>query len=560
MATISQKTKTSWLDTKRGRVLIENLTAYAFLAPAGLIIFTFGIFPVAFAFFVSLHRWRRFPEEFRGLDNYVEAMGSFAFVLFFWMAIGILIFGIWRLGKLIQVARAESDTRRIAYAVPGFAFAAFIVSAIYWFFTLLPFILNIPRRLNALDIRVTRAIFMQELFGSFTFPEVLVAMRWMLAIGLVALVIIVLFVRYVDTKDKTQALTRWLTVWLALLTGGFLLWLTLAEINLAIAEAIADGESLPVWSNIIFISAGTALITFALWLWNRSVHDHSGNRIVLRSLVVVAAVVGGIFLIRELPIAFSGVDDDMFNGFSVTVMYSLFSVPIQLALGMVLAVMLFQNIRFKSFFRMVYFLPYITPFVATSVVFSLIFSQQQGSPANQLVNWLGIEKLNWLREPKGIFELMFGAGVPDILAGPSLALVVIIIFSVWTYAGYSAVIFLAGLGSIPPDVYEAARIDGANNWQQFRHITIPLLSPTTFFLILIATIGTFQAFTQIFLMRRAGAYAAVDTVNIYIYNEITARTSPDYAYGSAMAFVLFGVILTLTLIQNRVMGRKVFYG
>jgi multiple sugar transport system permease protein len=140
-----------------------------------------------------------------------------------------------------------------------------------------------------------------------------------------------------------------------------------------------------------------------------------------------------------------------------------------------------------------------------------------------------------------------------------LALVVIILYSVWTYAGYSAVIFLAGLGTIPGDVYEAARIDGANGWQQFRHITLPLLSPTTFFLMLIATIGTFQAFTQIFLMRRPGAFDAVDTINLYIYDEIT-RSSPDYAYGSAMAFVLFAVILTLTLIQNRIVGRKVFYG
>jgi multiple sugar transport system permease protein len=86
-----------------------------------------------------------------------------------------------------------------------------------------------------------------------------------------------------------------------------------------------------------------------------------------------------------------------------------------------------------------------------------------------------------------------------------------------------------------------------------------MLSPTTFFLMLIATIGTFQAFTQIFLMRLPGAYKAVDTINIYIYEEIR-DANPDYAYGAAMAFVLFAVILALTLIQNRVVGRKVFYG
>ncbi|NJL94849.1 MAG: sugar ABC transporter permease [Anaerolineae bacterium] len=130
----------------------------------------------------------------------------------------------------------------------------------------------------------------------------------------------------------------------------------------------------------------------------------------------------------------------------------------------------------------------------------------------------------------------------------------------WIYAGYSTVIFLAGLGNVPQDNYEAARIDGANTWQQFRYITLPLLSPTTFFLMLIATIGTFQAFTQIFLLRRPGAYQSVDTINLYIYEEITRDTGPNLAYGSAMAFVLFGVILVLTLLMNRTAGRRVFYG
>jgi multiple sugar transport system permease protein len=222
--------------------------------------------------------------------------------------------------------------------------------------------------------------------------------------------------------------------------------------------------------------------------------------------------------------------------------------------------MLFQNIRAKSFFRIVYFLPYITPFVATSAVFALLFSHRSGSPANQMLSMLGIDTQTWLLQPTGIFRLIFGEGVPDALVGPGLALVVIIIYNIWVYAGYSTVIFLAGLGNIPGELYEAARIDGASSWHQFRYVTLPLLSPTTFFLMLIATIGTFQAFTQVFLMRRPGAYTAVDTINIYIYEEIRDAANPDYAYGAAMAFVLFAVILALTLIQNRVIGRKVFYG
>jgi multiple sugar transport system permease protein len=341
--------------------------------------------------------------------------------------------------------------------------------------------------------------------------------------------------------------------------GFLLLQLTLAEIDLAIAEAREAGASLPVWSQIILISAGAALIGLAWWLWQRTVQDQDDRGFIVKVLVVILAVIGAYLLVSYLPAALAEADDDVMQGFSVTVMYSFFSVPIQLALGLALAVLLFQKIRAKSLFRMIYFLPYITPFVATSAAFGLIFSHRSGSPANRLMELLGIPVQTWLLEPTGIFQLIFGDQVPAALAGPGLALVVIIIYNIWVYAGYSAVIFLAGLGNIPPELYEAARIDGASSWKQFRHVTLPLLSPTTFFLILIATIGTFQAFTQVFLLRRSGAYDAVDTINIYIYNEIQTG-NPDYAYGSAMAFVLFAVILVLTLIQNRIVGRRVFYG
>jgi len=273
----------------------------------------------------------------------------------------------------------------------------------------------------------------------------------------------------------------------------------------------------------------------------------------------VGLCAGGYILITQLPVALASADRDVMNGFSVAIMYSLGTVPLQLAIGLGLAVLLFQNIRGKSLFRIVYFLPYITPFVATSLIFTLLFSNAPDSPANQLIKSLGGAPQRWLLEPRGLFQLIFGDQLPQWLRGPGLALVVMILYNIWTYAGYATVIFLAGLGNIPRELYEAARIDGANGWQVFRSITLPLLSPTTFFLTLVATIGTFQAFTQIWLMRKPGAYQAVDTINIYIFSEISA-SNPDYAYGSAMAFVLFAVILMLTLTQNRIAGRRVFYG
>ena len=133
------------------------------------------------------------------------------------------------------------------------------------------------------------------------------------------------------------------------------------------------------------------------------------------------------------------------------------------------------------------------------------------------------------------------------------------LYTTWTYIGYDAVVFLAGLGNVPPELYEVARIDGASSWTLFRHITLPLLSPTTFFLSLIAVIGTFQAFTQIWIMRTPAAQSSVDTMGVYIFR-VVQDTDPNLGYGSAMAFVLFAVILLLTIFQNRIMGSRVFYG
>ena len=151
---------------------------------------------------------------------------------------------------------------------------------------------------------------------------------------------------------------------------------------------------------------------------------------------------------------------------------------------------------------------------------------------------VGIEPQRWILERTTIGGLL---GLPDFLAGPALALVVIMIYSTWTYIGYDAVIFLAGLGNIPGELYEAARIDGASGWRIFRHITLPLLSPTVFFLSLVAIIGTFQAFTQIWILRTGAVGNRVNTASVYIFDEL--QNSNRYGYASSMAFVLFALIL-----------------
>jgi ABC-type sugar transport system permease subunit len=148
--------------------------------------------------------------------------------------------------------------------------------------------------------------------------------------------------------------------------------------------------------------------------------------------------------------------------------------------------------------------------------------------------------------------------IPQWLEGPSLALLVIVIFNVWNFFGYNAVVFLAGLGSISQELYEAASIDGAGRAAQFRHITIPLLSPTIYFLTLIAVIGTFKAFTHVWVLRSGAALGTTDTASIVIFNEFNRNTR--YGYASSLALVLLGLVFVLTMINNRIAEERVFYG
>ncbi|MBU0510274.1 MAG: sugar ABC transporter permease, partial [Chloroflexi bacterium] len=234
--------------------------------------------------------------------------------------------------------------------------------------------------------------------------------------------------------------------------------------------------------------------------------------------------------------------------------------PLQLGISLILATLLFQNIRGKSLYRLLYFLPYITPAVAAAAVFRVLFSSRPTGPINSLLAKLGFDSLGWLAEPRGIFALIAGTDIslPDWAVGPSLALVVIIIYNIWSYIGYDTVIFLAGLGGIPGELYEAASIDGAGRWAQFRNITLPLLSPTTYFLTLLAVIGTFKAFNHVWVLRTGAALGTVDTASIVIFNEFNRNTR--YGYAASLSFVLLGVILILTVINNRIAKERVFYG
>ncbi len=540
---------------RRQRLIRENLMAYAFLAPALILLFVFGIFPVGFAFFVSLYRWRRFPSNYLGLTNYTQALDHLAYVLFFWVALAALGFGLFLLVKLWRTPGERLPA--LSATLPGIFNGAAIVLFVNWIAVLLPIILNIPQRIRGQE-RVP-GLFTGQLAASFQFPEAVAAGNPFLWAAVAAVMVSLIWSWRIRSESRFTYLVQATGAALAAAISGLTLQLTMNEIQAAVATSQASGDSLPIWSQIIFISAGIGLIVAAYILWQRALKQQSDRRFGIGTLAVVLLVVGGYALAVQLPQALANADPGVLKGFGITVLFAAGTVPFQLAIGLGLAYLLFQNIKGKSFFRIVYFMPYIMPFVATSIVFGLIFSYRPASLVNQVLGAFGIPAQKWLLEPTGILNLIFGPQFPTILGGPSLALIVIMLYTTWTYIGYDAVVFLAGLGNVPPELYEVARIDGASNWGLFRHITLPLLSPTTFFLSLIAVIGTFQAFTQIWIMRTPAAQSSVDTMGVYIFR-VVQNTDPNMGYGSAMAFVLFAVILLLTIFQNRIMGSRVFYG
>jgi multiple sugar transport system permease protein len=169
----------------------------------------------------------------------------------------------------------------------------------------------------------------------------------------------------------------------------------------------------------------------------------------------------------------------------------------------------------------------------------------------------------WLREPRGIFEMILsplGIRLPGLLGGPSLALVALMIVSVWKSIGYNTVLFLAGLENIPNEYYEAARLDGAGAWGSFRHVTWPLLSPTTYYVLIMSTIVSFQTFALVYVMTPPPGGGPLGTTNLlvfYLYQKAFDRF--DIGYASALSVFLFVVLLGLTIIQRQLAGRRVVY-
>ena len=275
----------------------------------------------------------------------------------------------------------------------------------------------------------------------------------------------------------------------------------------------------------------------------------------------------GIVGLRNYILVFQ--DAKFWQALGNTFWYVFLSIPITLAVSLFFAVLLNMGIRARSFFRTSYFLPYVTSMVAAAIVWKALYHPTNAGVINSLllllnkIPYINIQPLLWLEEPRGIFNMMFNANLPGMLGGPSLALFAIIFFSAWKVMGYQVVILLAGLQNIPHDLYEAARIDGANRIQQFFKITLPLLTPTLYFLVITSTIFSFRVFAPIYMMTGGEAGGAPDGTTLvtafYMYQWAFAPGYNDFGYAAAMAFILFFIILAFTWVQKKISAKKIFY-
>jgi len=305
-----------------------------------------------------------------------------------------------------------------------------------------------------------------------------------------------------------------------------------------------------------FFVIGLLFLILSYWVWSEFKDKFKNKLYVLISSVLILII--GIYLINiNWGIMISEGDDDYLYSLIYTLYYSLFTIIFEVGLGLVIAFALYQKLAGKQFFQMILLFPYITPAVMGAAVFFLIFGKAETSFLNQFVGLFGIEPQLWLFDKRPITEVLFGVKIDGLFAGPSLALTSSIFYGIWSYTGYYAIILLAGLSIIPSDLYEAAKVEGASRWQTFVKITIPLLMPIIFFLMLTGFINTFQAFNSIFVMQTSSAGDTMDVVTIEIFDHFWGRVK--YGYAAAEGVILFILLNVLAISQYVIFRKRINY-
>jgi multiple sugar transport system permease protein len=230
-----------------------------------------------------------------------------------------------------------------------------------------------------------------------------------------------------------------------------------------------------------------------------------------------------------------------FDGFGhslvVTAYYVILNIPIQTAFALGMAMLLRSQRAGSGVIRIIAVLPFLSTPVAMGVVWNWVFNPSTGL-VNQFLGHLGITGPAWL-------------------SNEATAMPVIAFANIWQYAGYNMLFFLAGLAAIPPALYEAASIDGASKWEQFRRVTLPLLRPTMLFVLVTGVIGSFQVFDTVYVMTAGGPGNATEVASLNIYN--TAFAGFRIGEASAMSVVLFLIILAITVAQFRYFNKRITY-
>ena len=217
-----------------------------------------------------------------------------------------------------------------------------------------------------------------------------------------------------------------------------------------------------------------------------------------------------------------------------TAYFTLATVPLSVAFGLLIALLLNRQIRGRAVFRTLFYLPVVTPLIVSGLIWKWVLDGDFGL-LNYYIGKIGISPQLWL-------------------SNPSLAMPSVIAMSVWANVGFTMLVYLAGLQAIPQEYYEAASVDGAGRWRQFRHVTLPLLAPSTFFICVYLIIASFQVFDQIFVMTNGGPLRATTTVVYYIWQAGFQQFTMGYA--AAMAYGLFAIIFVFTIIQVIVYNRR----
>lgn len=270
--------------------------------------------------------------------------------------------------------------------------------------------------------------------------------------------------------------------------------------------------------------------------------------LVFSAVPVIAALVMSLTDLRStdlrnpFAVNFVGLDnyarllsDELFRRAAVnTLVFVVVGVPLTMVIALAAATGLNSGLlRFKALFRVGYYLPAVTSIVAIAVVWRFLLDPEAGL-LNNLLGLVGVDGPNWL-------------------GGTSTALPSLIAMSAWRNFGFLMIIFLAGLQGIPADLYEAATIDGAGRWQQFRGITLPLLRPTLLFGAVVTGIGYLQLFEEPFVMTQGGPLSATLSVSYHIYNQFGFG---NYGYAAAASYVLFVAIVGLSVLQFRLLGSR----